>query len=52
MKVLYAPLAWLADGWQPNVRIEIDGNGLIAAVTPRASSQPGDERVTGPLRRP
>ena len=49
MKVLYAPLAWLADGWQPDVRIEIDGNGMIVAVSPGAAPQPGDESVAGPL---
>ncbi|HEY3148705.1 MAG TPA: formimidoylglutamate deiminase [Dongiaceae bacterium] len=48
MKVLYAPLAWLADGWQPDVRIEISDTGAIKAVS-RGLKQPSDERVAGPL---
>jgi formimidoylglutamate deiminase len=48
MKVLHAPLAWLADGWQSEVRIEIDGAGTITAVS-RGAAQRGDERVAGPL---
>ncbi|HEY1386121.1 MAG TPA: formimidoylglutamate deiminase [Dongiaceae bacterium] len=48
MTVLYAPLAWLADGWQPDVRIEIGDAGAIKAVS-RGPQQPSDERVAGPL---
>jgi formimidoylglutamate deiminase len=48
MKVLYAPHAWLADGWQSDVRIEIDADGAIKAVL-QGREQPMDERVAGPL---
>ena len=48
MKVLYAPLAWLADGWQSDVRIEVDSGGSIRAVS-RGTAQSGDERLAGPL---
>jgi formimidoylglutamate deiminase len=48
MKVLYAPHAWLADGWQSDVRIEIDADGAIKAVS-QGREQPMDERVAGPL---
>lgn len=48
MKVLYAPLAWLADGWQSDVRIEIDGCGTIKSIA-HGPAQPGDERMAGPL---
>jgi formimidoylglutamate deiminase len=48
MKVLHAPLAWLADGWQSDVRIEIDAGGTIRSVS-RGAAKPQDERVAGPL---
>ena len=48
MKVLYAPLAWLSDGWQSDVRIEIDAGGTIKTVS-QGREQPLDERVAGPL---
>jgi len=48
MKVLYAPFAWLADGWRPDVRIEIDAGGTIKTVS-QGREQPLDERVAGPL---
>jgi formimidoylglutamate deiminase len=48
MKVLHAPLAWLTDGWQSDVRIEIGADGAIKAVS-HGSAQAGDERVAGPL---
>jgi formimidoylglutamate deiminase len=48
MTVLHAPLAWLADGWQADLRIEIGADGAIKAVS-HGRQQPGDERVAGPL---
>ncbi|HET6619378.1 MAG TPA: formimidoylglutamate deiminase [Dongiaceae bacterium] len=48
MTVLHAPLAWLADGWQADMRIEIGADGAIKAVS-HGRQQPGDERVAGPL---
>jgi formimidoylglutamate deiminase len=48
MKVLHAPLAWLADGWQSDVRIEIDEAGTIKALS-RGAAQSGDERASGPV---
>jgi formimidoylglutamate deiminase len=48
MKVLYAPLAWLADGWRSDVRIEIGADGAIKAVS-QGREQPLDERAAGPL---
>lgn len=48
MKVLHAPLAWLADGWQPDVRIEIDEAGTIKGFS-HGAPQSSDERAAGPL---
>ena len=48
MKVLYAPHAWLADGWQSDVRIAIDTGGTIRSVS-HGAAQPDDERLAGPL---
>ncbi|MGH6894468.1 MAG: formimidoylglutamate deiminase [Dongiaceae bacterium] len=48
MTTLFAPLAWLADGWQADVRIEIGADGAITAVS-QGAAQPGDQRVAGPL---
>ncbi|HSE74423.1 MAG TPA: formimidoylglutamate deiminase [Dongiaceae bacterium] len=48
MTVLYAPLAWLANGWQADIRIEIGADGAVKAVS-HGRQQPGDERVAGPL---
>ena len=48
MKVLHAPHAWLADGWQSDVRIAIDTGGTIRSVS-RGAAQPDDERLAGPL---
>lgn len=48
MTILHAPLAWLADGWQADLRIGIDAAGTIETVSTGAP-QPGDQRVAGPL---
>ncbi len=48
MIALFAPVAWLADGWASEVRIDIDAQGHIAAVTAGAAAD-GAERVDGPL---
>ena len=45
---LHASRALLPDGWADDVRIEIDGSGLIAAVTPNASAE-GAVTVAGPV---
>ena len=39
---LLARTALLPSGWAEDVRIAIDGDGLIAAVTPGATPSPGD----------
>jgi formimidoylglutamate deiminase len=48
MKVLHAPHAWLADGWQSDVRIAIDTGGTIRSVS-HGPAQADDERLAGPL---
>jgi formimidoylglutamate deiminase len=48
MKVLHAPYAWLADGWQADVRIAVDTGGTIRSVS-RGAAQSDDERLAGPL---
>jgi formimidoylglutamate deiminase len=48
MVVLHAPEALLPSGWARDVRIEVDGAGFIAAVTPRAPAT-GAERLPGPV---
>jgi formimidoylglutamate deiminase len=45
---LFAERAWLASGWASSVRIDIDAQGSIAAVTAGAPAD-GAERVCGPL---
>ncbi|MDZ5450801.1 formimidoylglutamate deiminase [Labrys sp. ZIDIC5] len=45
---LYASQALLPDGWARNVRIEIDGSGLISAVTPDVAAD-GAEIAAGPV---
>jgi formimidoylglutamate deiminase len=47
-RALHASRALLPDGWAENVRIEIDGAGLIAAVTPDAPAD-GAEIAAGPV---
>ncbi|MGH8682505.1 MAG: formimidoylglutamate deiminase, partial [Burkholderiales bacterium] len=47
MYVLHAPEALLPSGWARDVRIEADGAGLIAAVTP-GGSPTGAARLRGP----
>lgn len=43
---LFAPRALLADGWQHNVLIEVDAQGIISAIT--ANSSPGEaQRLNG-----
>lgn len=48
MTTLYAPLAWLADGWARDVRVTLDAAGTIAEVA-QGAAQAGDERLAGPL---
>ncbi len=48
MTTLFAPLAWLANGWQTDMRIEIGADGTITAVS-QGAAQATDERVAGPL---
>ena len=45
---LHASRALLPDGWAENVRIEIDGAGLITAVKPNAPAE-GAEIAAGPV---
>jgi len=47
MKVLHAPHAWLADGWQSDVRIAIDTGGTIRSVS-HGAAQPDDLGAQGP----
>lgn len=42
MPCLFARRAFLAEGWRRNVRVEIDAEGRIAAVTPETDAAPGD----------
>ena len=49
MKVLYAPLAWLADGWQADVRIDDRCRRHDQRRCRRAANSRCDERVAGPL---
>lgn len=46
--LLWAASAWLPQGWADNVRIEVDAQGLIAAVQTQAGAD-GAQRVDGPL---
>jgi formimidoylglutamate deiminase len=48
MSALHAPEALLPSGLAPDVRIEVDGEGVIASVTPRSSAA-GAERLHGPV---
>ncbi|MEN5016190.1 formimidoylglutamate deiminase [Erwinia sp. Eh17-17] len=46
MTRFFAPRALLADGWQHNVLIEVDAQGIISAIT--ANSSPGEaQRLNG-----
>jgi formimidoylglutamate deiminase len=45
---LFAPLAFLPDGWAENVLLEIDAAGDLVAVTPGAAADSA-ERAAGPL---
>ncbi|HLI13991.1 MAG TPA: formimidoylglutamate deiminase [Alphaproteobacteria bacterium] len=47
-KSLFAPTAFLPDGWVRNLRIEIDAAGRIAALVANADAD-GAERVAGPM---
>ncbi|HZZ94932.1 MAG TPA: formimidoylglutamate deiminase [Usitatibacter sp.] len=44
---LHAAAALLPDGWAEDVAIELDGEGRIAGVTPRAARESGGERIEG-----
>jgi formimidoylglutamate deiminase len=48
MTVLHAPEAMLPSGWARDVRIEVDGAGCIASVTPQAPAT-GAVRLRGPV---
>ncbi|MFA5941437.1 MAG: formimidoylglutamate deiminase [Sinimarinibacterium sp.] len=45
--LLWAPSAWLPQGWAADVRIEVDALGMIASVQAQASAD-GAERLDGP----
>ncbi len=47
MTGLFAELALTPAGWAKDVRVEIGADGRIAAVTPDAAPEPGDERLEG-----
>lgn len=46
MPSLLAPYAWLPEGWQSNVQIDIDAEGVIQSVTPNSQEQ-NAERLSG-----
>jgi formimidoylglutamate deiminase len=48
MNVLHAPEALLPSGWARDVRIEVDGTGCIASVTPQAPTT-GAVGLRGPV---
>ena len=48
MTVFFAPTMMLERGWAANVRIEINADGMIAAITPDAGAD-GAERLAGPV---
>lgn len=45
MKTIFSDWSLLPEGWKANVRVEINDDGRIAAVTPNATAQPGDTRL-------
>ena len=48
--LLWAPLAWLPDGWRENVVLRVARDGRWAEVTPGVASAPDGARVVaGPL---
>jgi formimidoylglutamate deiminase len=48
--LLWAPQAWLADGWQTQVLLRADRHGRWADITPGvATPPPGAQVLTGPL---
>jgi formimidoylglutamate deiminase len=48
MTTLFAPLAWVANNWQADVRIAIGADGAITSVS-HGAAETGDEWVAGPL---
>lgn len=48
MTAFFAETAWLPDGWTRDVRLEVDGEGTFAAVTP-GGDPAGAERLRGPV---
>jgi formimidoylglutamate deiminase len=49
MTVLWAPHAWLAGGWQADVRLRIDSAGRWSAVTPGVPAPAGATVLPGPV---
>ena len=48
MTAFFADLALLPGGWAKNVRLEVDGSGVLATVSPDASDA-GAARLAGPV---
>ncbi|HLX30211.1 MAG TPA: formimidoylglutamate deiminase, partial [Casimicrobiaceae bacterium] len=49
MKTLLAPAVLLDEGWQTDVALTIDDDGVIAKIEPRARGASADERLHGPV---
>ena len=45
MKTLHAPAALLDDGWQSDVVLTVDDDGLITRIAPAAAGGAPDERL-------
>lgn len=48
MTAFFADTAWLPGGWARDVRLEVDGEGTLTAVTP-GGEPAGTERLRGPV---
>jgi formimidoylglutamate deiminase len=48
MKTLLAPAALLDDGWQSDVVLTVDDDGLITRIAPATAGGTADERLKGP----
>src|SRR5579862_131608 len=49
MLTLLAPAALLDEGWQTDVALAVDDDGVIAKIEPRARGVSADERLHGPV---
>src|SRR5262245_53299182 len=47
MSSLFLPKALLPEGWDEDVLVDVNTDGTIAGVAPRAACPPGAERLQG-----